>query len=113
MSIQTAWGIVARRNGLSKKQARRTFPRVLEHAVEHHEVVRQALAVELDQELEAIATAEAMVDLEVAVAMADFDEQAARLAGDLRLTSWARREQGPPIQPTHHPKGVVNDHRPK
>lgn len=79
MSIRTAWAIVARRNGLSKKQARRMFPRVLKHAAEHHEVVRQALVAELQQQLDGITTAGLLVELEVALAMAVFDEQAGAL----------------------------------
>lgn len=55
------------------------FPHVLKHAVEHHEVVRQALVAELEQKLDVIATAGLLVELEVALAMADFDEQAAAL----------------------------------
>jgi hypothetical protein len=79
MSIRTAWTIVARRNGLSKKQARRMFPRVLKHAVEHHDVVRQALVAELEQKLDVITVAGLLVELEVSLAMAAFDEQAAAL----------------------------------
>jgi len=81
MSIQTAWAIVAHRNGLSKKQARRMFPRVLKHAVEHHEVVRQALVAELEHKLDVITTAGLLVEFEVALAMGDFDAQAAALLG--------------------------------
>ena len=79
MSIRTAWAIVAHRNGISKTQARRMFPRVLKHAVERHEVVRRALVAELEQKLDVIATAGLLVELEVALAMAHFDEQAAAL----------------------------------
>ena len=79
MSVRTAWAMVARRNGLSKKQARRMFPRVLKHAVEHHEVVRRALVAELEQKLDVITTAGLLVELEVGLAMAEFDEQAAAL----------------------------------
>jgi hypothetical protein len=82
MSIRTAWGIVASRNGLSKKQARRMFPRVLKHAVEQHEVVRKALVAELEQKLDVITTASLLVEFEVALAMADLDEQAAVLLGN-------------------------------
>ena len=77
MSIRTAWAIVARRNGLSKTQARRMFPRVLKRAVEHHGVVRQALVAELEQKLDVTTAAGLLVELEVALAMTDFDEQAA------------------------------------
>jgi hypothetical protein len=71
--IHATWAIVARRNGLSKKQAKRLFPKVLAYALDHFEVVRRAVRQELAAAVERItATAVILRDIEVATIVADF-----------------------------------------
>jgi hypothetical protein len=71
--IEIAWSVVARRNGLSRRQARRWFPRVLGYALDHFEVVRQAVRQELAAAVGRItATAVVLRDIEVATIMGDF-----------------------------------------
>jgi hypothetical protein len=82
MNIQTAWTKVAWRNGLSAREARRLFPRVLAHALEHFEVVRRAVRQELSAAVERMTSAaRVLVEAEVIVAMATFDEGATALLG--------------------------------
>jgi hypothetical protein len=80
--ILTTWQAIVRKHGLSRKQARRLFPRVLEHAIEHFEIVRATVRHELAAAIDSITSAAAIVtEAVVTVAMADFDREASELLG--------------------------------
>jgi hypothetical protein len=72
--IEITWSVVARRNGLSRRQARRWFPRVLAYALDHFEVVRRAVRQELADAVGRITAAAVVLrDIEVATIVGDFD----------------------------------------
>jgi hypothetical protein len=73
--ITVAWTAVARKNGLSRKQARELFPKVLAYAIDHFEVVRVAVREAIASAIDRITA----VEVEVAAAMSTFDASAARL----------------------------------
>jgi hypothetical protein len=77
MSLETTWAIVARRNGLGRRQAARLFPSVIAYGLDHFEVVRQAVRQELAAAIERITA----IETTVSVAMATFDEEATALLG--------------------------------
>jgi hypothetical protein len=73
--IEVTWAIVARRNGLSRKRARKLFPKVMAYAIDHFEVVRLAVREAMSEAIDRITA----IEVEVRSAMASFDASAARL----------------------------------
>jgi hypothetical protein len=80
LSVEATWALVWRRNGLTKRQARRLWPRVLKHALATFQVVRDAVRRELDAAVSRITgMAVALTEIEVATEVAGLDEELALL----------------------------------